>query len=68
MVLPVADYASPIWYPVVTYDMSQLLKQSQWITAQAVIRGFCTVALLIVEIEAGLLPLEQRLLEQAIAF
>ena len=27
-VLPVADYASPIWYPIATYDMKQLLLQA----------------------------------------
>ena len=68
VVLPVADYTSPIWSPIATYDMKQLLKQSQWITAQVVIRGFRTVALSIAEIEAGLIPLEQRLLQQSIAF
>jgi ribonuclease HI len=67
-VLPVADYASPIWSPIATHDMKQLLQQSQRITAQAVIRGFRTVALSVAELEAGLLPLEQRLRKQAIAF
>jgi hypothetical protein len=67
-VLPVADYASPIWYPIATGDMKQLLLQAQRVTAQAIIRGFCTVALSIAELEAGLLPLEQRLQDQAIAF
>ncbi|KAH7111106.1 hypothetical protein B0J11DRAFT_447714, partial [Dendryphion nanum] len=41
-VLPVADYASPIWYPIATQDMRRLLQQAQRITAQAVIRGFRT--------------------------
>ena len=67
-VLPVADYASPIWYPIATHDMKQLLLQAQQITAQAIIRGFRTVALSVAELEAGLLPLEQRLQNQAIAF
>ena len=67
-VLPIADYASPIWYPIATYDMKQLLQQVQRVTAQAIIRGFRTVALSIAEVEAGLLPLEQRLQNQAIAF
>jgi hypothetical protein len=58
-VLPVADYASPVWYP---------LLQSQRITAQAVIRGFRTVALSVAEVEVGLLPMEQRLRKQTIAF
>jgi hypothetical protein len=35
-VLPVADYASPVWYPIATHDMKQLLLQPQRITAQAV--------------------------------
>ncbi|KAH7337365.1 hypothetical protein BKA66DRAFT_479856 [Pyrenochaeta sp. MPI-SDFR-AT-0127] len=67
-VQPMADYASPIWYPLVTQEMMQLLWQSQRIAAQAVIRGFRTVALSIAEVEAGLVPLEQRLHRQAIAF
>ena len=66
--LPVADYASPVWYPIATHDMKKLLLQSQRITAQAVIRGFRTVALAIAEVEAGLLPMEHRLRKQAIAF
>ena len=57
-VLPVADYASPIWYPLATQELMQLLQQAQRIAAQAVIRGFRTVALSIAEVEAGLLPLE----------
>jgi hypothetical protein len=67
-VLPVVDYASPIWYPIATCDMKQLLLQAQRITAQAVIGGFRTVALSIAEVQSGLLPLEQRLRKQAIAF
>lgn len=67
-VLPVADYASPVWYPIATHDMKQLLLQSQRIAAQAVIRGFRTVALSVAEVEAGLLPMEQRLRKQTIAF
>ena len=68
LVLPVADYASPIWYLLATQELRQLLQQVQRITAQAIIRGFRTVALPIAEVEAGLLPLEQRLRNQAIAF
>jgi hypothetical protein len=60
-VLPVVDYASPIWYQLVMQELIQLLQQAQRITAQAVIRGFCTISLVIAEVEAGLLPLEQRL-------
>ncbi|KAF2192826.1 hypothetical protein K469DRAFT_527981, partial [Zopfia rhizophila CBS 207.26] len=41
---------------------------TQRTTAQAVIRGFRTVALSITEVEAGPLPLEQRLRNQEIAF
>jgi hypothetical protein len=67
-VLPVVDYASPVWYPIATQDMKQLLLQSQRITAQAVIREFRTVALSVAEVEAGLLPMEQRLRKQTIAF
>ena len=66
--LPVADYASPVWYPIATHEMKQLLLQSQRITAQAVIRGFRTVALSVAEVEAGLLPMEQRLQKRTIAF
>jgi hypothetical protein len=57
-----------VWYPITTHDIKQLLLQSQRITAQAVIRGFRTVALSVAEAEAGLLPIEQRLRKQAIAF
>lgn len=46
----------------------QLLGQAQRITAQAVVRGFRTVARSIAEVEAGIVPLEQRLHNQAIAF
>jgi hypothetical protein len=67
-VLPVADYASPVWCPIATHDMEQLLLQAQRITAQAIIRGFRSVALSIAEVEVGLLPMEQRLRNQAIAF
>lgn len=67
-VLPVADYASPIWYPIATHYMKKLLLQAQRVTAQVIIRGFQTVALSIAEVEAGLLPQEQRLRNQAIAF
>jgi hypothetical protein len=65
-VLPVADYASLIWYPIATQDMKWLLQQPQRITAQAVIRGFRTVALSVAEVEAGLVPLEQRLRKQRV--
>jgi len=57
-VLPVVDYASLVRYPIATHDMKQLLLQSQRTTAQAVIRRFRTVALLVAEVEAGLLPME----------
>lgn len=67
-VLPVADYASPVWYPIATHEMKQLLMQAQRITAQAVIRAFRTVAGAIAEVEAGLVPMEQRLRNQTIAF
>jgi len=67
-VLPVADYASPVWYPIATHEMKQLLMQAQRITAQAVIRAFRTVAGAIAEVEAGLIPMEQRLRNQTIAF
>jgi hypothetical protein len=60
-VLPIADYASSIWYPIATHDMKQLLLQAQRVTAQAIIRGFRTVALSIAEVEAGLLSIEERL-------
>ena len=59
-VLQVADHGSPVWYPIATHEMKQLLLQSQRTTAQAVIRGFRTVALSVAEVEAGLLPMEQR--------
>jgi hypothetical protein len=65
-VLPVADYASPIWFPVVTQDTMQLPQQSQRIAAQAVIRAFRTVSLAITQVEADLVPFEQRLRNQAI--
>ena len=61
-------YASPIWYPIVTHDMKQLLLQVQRTTAEAVVKGFRTVALSVAEVEAGLLPFEQRLHNHAIAF
>jgi hypothetical protein len=32
-VLPVVDYVSPIWYPLATQEMMQLLQQAQRITA-----------------------------------
>jgi hypothetical protein len=32
-VLRVSDYASPVWYPIATSDMKQLLLQAQRITA-----------------------------------
>jgi hypothetical protein len=67
-ILPIADYASPIWYSIATHNMKQLLLQAQRITAQAIIRGFRTVALSVAKLEGGLLPLEQRLQNQAIAF
>lgn len=31
-VLPAANYASPVWYPIIMYDMKQLLLQAQRIT------------------------------------
>src|SRR5947209_2021959 len=60
-VLPVADYGSLIWYPIVTHGMKQVLLQVQRIAAQAVIKGFRTVALSMAEVEAGLVPLERKL-------
>lgn len=66
--LLVAEYASPVWYPIDTHEMKQLLIQAQRITAQAIIRAFHTVAGATAEVEAGLIPMEQRLLNQTIAF
>ena len=63
-VLLVADYALLF----TAQELIQLLQQAQRITAQAIIRGFRAVALPIAEVEAGLLPLEQKLRNQAIAF
>ena len=60
-VLPVADYGSPIWFPLVTHELMQLLQQAQRIAAQAVIRGFQTVTLSIAEVEAGLIPLPEAM-------
>jgi hypothetical protein len=54
--------------PLVTHELMQLLQQAQRIAAQAVIRGFWTVAFSIVEVESSLIPLEQRLRNQAVAF
>jgi ribonuclease HI len=67
-VLPVADYASPVWYPMATHEMKQLLMQAQRITAQTIIKAFRTVAGAIAEVEADLIPMEQRLRNQTIAF
>ncbi|KAF9728465.1 zinc knuckle [Paraphaeosphaeria minitans] len=67
-VLPVGDYASPVWYPIATHEMKQLFMQAQRIMVQAVIRAFRTVAGAIAEVEAGLVPMEQRLRNQTIAF
>jgi ribonuclease HI len=48
--------------------MKQLLMQAQRITAQTIIKAFRTVAGAIAEVEAGLIPMEQRLRNQTIAF
>ncbi|KAF2650699.1 hypothetical protein K491DRAFT_682810 [Lophiostoma macrostomum CBS 122681] len=56
-VLLVADYAPPVGYPTATHDMKKLLPQSQKITALAT-----------AEVEVGLLPMEQRMRKQTIAF
>ncbi|RYP19375.1 hypothetical protein DL766_008456 [Monosporascus sp. MC13-8B] len=45
----------------------QLLQQAQRLTAQEVIRGFRAVALSIAQVEAELVPLEQRLRKQTLA-
>lgn len=68
VVWPVADYASPVWYPRAASSLVTLLEGMQRTSAQAVICSFRTVALPIAEAEAGVKPLRQRLLDECLQF
>ena len=68
VVWPVADYASPVWYPRGANSLIKLLTTVQRTSVQAVICSFRTVALPIAEAEAGVKQLRQRLLDQCLRF
>ena len=55
-IVPVIDYASPIWSPGLSMALVHQLNVPQRIAGQAVIGAFRTVALVIAEAEAGLEP------------
>ena len=68
VVWPVADYASPMWYPRGSETLIKLLSNMQRTSVQAIICSFRTVALPIAEAEAGVKQLRQRLLDQCLQF
>lgn len=68
VVWPVADYASPVWYPRSTDSLVKRLYAMQRTSVQAFICSFRTVALPIAEAEAGVKQLCQRLLDQCLQF
>lgn len=53
-IIPVVDYASPIWSPGLSASLNNKLNIPQKIGGQAIIGAFCTVASTIAELEAGL--------------
>lgn len=63
-VTPSADYASPIWSSAMTGPSMRTLNQAQRIGAQAIVGAFRTVSLERAEMEAGILPIRQRLEDQ----
>lgn len=68
VVWPVADYASPVWYPRGSETLIKLLSSMQRTSVQAIICSFRTVSLPIAEAEAGVKQLRQRLLDQCLQF
>lgn len=68
VVWPVADYASPVWYPRSTESLVKTLHAMQKTSTQAVTCSFRTIALPIAEAEAGVKQLRQRLLDQCLRF
>lgn len=59
-VAPVVDYASPIWSMDLPGKLVRLAERVQRIGAIAIIGGFKTIALPVVESEASLAPVAQR--------
>lgn len=55
-IVPVVDYASPIWSPDLSASLINKLNVPQKIGGQAILGAFRTVASSIVESEAGLEP------------
>ena len=67
-VAPVVDYASAVWYPVLSNEQLKGLERSQRVGAQSIIGCFRTVALLVAEAEASLVPLRDRLHRHSLRF
>jgi hypothetical protein len=67
-VAPVADYASAVWYPVVSNEQLKGLERPQRVAAQSIIGCFRTVALAVAEAEASLTPVRDRLHRHSLRF
>lgn len=61
--IPVTDSASIIWAPNAFKLALSPLSQVQRLGAQAIVRAFWTVSLLVVESEASIVLLDRRLLK-----
>ena len=67
-VVPVMDYAAPVWYPKATDKMLNKLTQAQSIGARAVTGAFRSVSLTIAEAEAAIDPVKICLKKQLLRF
>jgi len=66
VVMPIADYASAVWFPGTADKTIALPKNMQRTAAQAIIHGFGTVSLEIAETEAAMLTAKERLRDAAV--
>jgi len=64
--MPIADYASAVWFPGTADKTIALLKNMQRTAAQAITHGFRTVSLEIAETEAAMLTAKERLRDAAV--
>ena len=64
-VAPVMDYASAVWFPLLSEKRLQLLFPAQRLASQAVTCSFKSVSLVVAEAEASILPIRRRLYDQA---
>ena len=67
-VLPIAEYASPIWGPGASLASIRKFNPAHKLCAQAVTNCFRSVALEVAELEAGIAHTHQRILDQGVSF